>query len=91
MEARMCFEFSHGLADNSKFYPPTHVKTQSTFWLPCIFFNSDMSKSTNMVVYFDWKTVIFTFADNIAHNLCCQIRADDNSSTSTFTIGKSVT
>jgi hypothetical protein len=25
-----------------------------------------------------------------AHNLCCQIRADDNSSTCTFTIGKSI-
>jgi len=27
-------------------------------------------------------------ADNVAHNLCCQIRADDNSSTCTFTTGK---
>jgi hypothetical protein len=26
-----------------------------------------------------------------AHNLCCQIRADDNSSTCTFMTGKSVT
>ena len=24
-----------------------------------IFFDSDMSKSTNTVVYFDWKTVIY--------------------------------
>jgi hypothetical protein len=24
------------------------------------------------------------FAENVAHNLCCQIRADDNSSTCTF-------
>ena len=30
----MCFEFYHGLADISKFYPPTHVKTPNTFWLP---------------------------------------------------------
>ena len=29
--------------------------------------------------------------DNVAHNLCCQIRADDNSLTCTFTTGKSVT
>ena len=29
-----------------------------------IYFDSDMSKSTNTVVYFDWKTVI------VAHNLC---------------------
>ena len=31
------------------------------------------------------------FADNVAPNLCCQIRANDNSSTHTFTTGKSVT
>jgi hypothetical protein len=29
--------------------------------------------------------------DNVAHNLCCQIWADDNSSKCTFTTGKSVT
>jgi predicted RND superfamily exporter protein len=34
---------------------------------------------------------IFTFAEYVAHNLCCQIRAHDNSSTCTFTTGKSVT
>jgi hypothetical protein len=33
---------------------------------------------------------IFMFADNVAHNLCCQIRADNNSSTCTFATGKSV-
>jgi hypothetical protein len=27
-----------------------------------IYFNSDMSKSTNTVVYFDWKTVIYIYA-----------------------------
>ena len=26
-----------------------------------IYFNSDMSKSTNTVVYFDWKTVIYIY------------------------------
>jgi hypothetical protein len=26
-----------------------------------IYFDSDMSKSTNMVVYFDWKTVIYIY------------------------------
>jgi hypothetical protein len=26
-----------------------------------IYFNSDMSKSTNTVVYFDWKTVIHIY------------------------------
>ena len=38
------------------------------------YFDSDMSKSTNTVVYFDWKTVIYIYVcDNVAHNLCCQI------------------
>jgi hypothetical protein len=27
-----------------------------------IYLNSDMSKSTNTVVYFDWKTVIYIYA-----------------------------
>jgi hypothetical protein len=44
--------------------------------------NSDMSKSTNMVVYFDWKMVIYIYT--CGHNLCCQIPADDISSTCTF-------
>ena len=36
-----------------------------------IYFDSDMSKSTNTVVYFDWKTVILhTLAENVAHNVC---------------------
>ena len=35
-------------------YPPTHVKTQNTLILASMnFFDSDMSKSTNTVVYFD--------------------------------------
>ena len=29
--------------------------------------------------------------EHVAHNLCCQIRADDNSSTCTFMTEKSVT
>jgi len=49
-----------------------------------IYFDSDMTKSISTVVYFDWKTVIYIY-------VCCQIRADDNSSTCTFTTGKSVT
>ena len=28
---------------------------------PEIYFDSDMSKSTNTVVYFDWKTVIYIY------------------------------
>ena len=27
-----------------------------------IYFDSDISKSTNMAVYFDWKTVIYIYA-----------------------------
>ena len=35
-------------------YPPTHVKTQNTFILTSMnYFDSDMSKSKNIVVYFD--------------------------------------
>jgi hypothetical protein len=45
--------------DNIYHYPSSHVKTQSTFILESInYFDSDMSKSTNTVVYFDWKTGI---------------------------------
>ena len=45
-----------------------------------IYFDSDMSKSTNTVVYFDWKTIfIFTFAENVAHNLCCQWKGQSHS------------
>ena len=68
------------------------LKTHSGFH--DIFFDSDISKSksTDTVVYFDWKRLfVFTFAEYVAHNLCCQVRADDNSSTCTFTTGKSVT
>ena len=35
--------------------------------------------------------ILFTVAENVAHNLCCQIRAGDNSSTCTFTTEKPVT
>ena len=57
-----------------------------------IYFDSAISKSTNTLVYFDWKTVIYIYGcGQCPHNLCCQIRADNNSSTCTFTTGKSVT
>jgi hypothetical protein len=44
----------------------------------------------------DWRILVFypepeAFADNVANNLCCPIRADDNISTGIFTTGKSVT
>jgi hypothetical protein len=43
------------------------------------------------LVYFDWKTVIYIYVcRQCAYSLCCQIRADNNSSTCTFTTRKSV-
>ena len=39
-----------------------------------------MSKSTNMVVYFDWKTVIYIYVcGKCAHNLCCQWKSQSHS------------
>ena len=37
------------------------------------------------------REFIFTLAEIVEHNLYCQIRPDDNSSTCTFTTEKSVT
>ena len=53
------------------------------------YLDSDMSNSTNTVVYFDWedRNFISMFAANVTHNLCCQIQADNNSSTCTFMTG----
>jgi len=31
------------------------------------YFDSDMLKSTNTVVYFDWKTIIYIYACGICH------------------------
>ena len=53
MEARMCFEFQHGIADIS-------MLSRAEAFMN--YFDSAMSKSTNTVVYFDWKTVIYTYA-----------------------------
>jgi len=63
------------------------------FIIANIYFDSDMSKSTNTVVYplIGRRLFIFTFAEYVAHNLCCQIRAVDNSWTCTLTTGKSIT
>ena len=47
-------------------YLPTHAKAQNTFILASRnYFDSDMSKSTNTVVYFDWKTGIYIYACGI--------------------------
>ena len=49
-------------------YRPTHLKTQNTFILASMnYFDSDMSKSTNTVVHFDWKTGIYIYVCGI----CC--------------------
>jgi hypothetical protein len=63
---------NHG--SQNVFWVLTWVKTQNTFWLPWII--SDMSKSTNTVVYtlIGRQQFIFTFADNVAHNLCCKFK-----------------
>jgi hypothetical protein len=36
-------------------------QTQNTILASIIYFDSDMSKNTNTVVYFDWKTVIHIY------------------------------
>ena len=40
-----------------------------------IYFDSDMSKSTNTVVYFDWKTVIYIYVCG----KCCQWKIQSHS------------
>jgi hypothetical protein len=35
-----------------------------------IYFDSDMSKSTNAVVYFDWKTVIYIYVCGKCRRQC---------------------
>jgi hypothetical protein len=69
-------------------YPPTHVETQNTFWLPWFILIKICLRV--QIRYYTLIGRISRFADNFTHNLCCQIRADDNSSTCTFTTEKSV-
>jgi hypothetical protein len=40
--------------------PPTMLKLKKKL-ASMFYFDSDMSKSTNMVVYFDWKMVIYIY------------------------------
>ena len=52
--------------DNIYQFPPPNVKTQNTLILASMnYFESDMSKSTNTVVYFDWKTGIYIYVCGI--------------------------
>jgi hypothetical protein len=52
--------------DTIYLFPPTHVKTQNTFILASMnYFDSDMSKGTNTVVCFDWKTGIYIYVCGI--------------------------
>ena len=60
------------------FYPELEAST--------IYFDSDMSKSTNTVVYFDWKTVIYIYVCGQCRTqfmLPNSSRFHDNSSTCT--------
>ena len=65
------------------FFPSNRLKNSKHILASMIYFDSDMSKSTHTVVYFDWKTVffyfIFTFAENVAHNLCCHWKSQSHS------------
>jgi hypothetical protein len=43
-------------------YLSNHLLALLKFLASMIYFDSDMSKSTNKVVYFDWKTVFYIYA-----------------------------
>ena len=46
----------------SKSWKPECVLSFNMGWRILVFYpDSDMSKSTNTVVYFDWKTVIYIY------------------------------
>jgi hypothetical protein len=46
-----------------------HLDELSSARISMNYFDSDISKSTHTVVYFDWKMVfIFTFAEYVAYN-----------------------
>jgi hypothetical protein len=71
MEAGMCFELHHGLADISILSQPeggikcTNIRQPmlklKNILASMIYFDSDMSKSGNTVAYFDWKTGIHIY------------------------------
>jgi hypothetical protein len=50
-------------------------------------------KSENTIIYtvVNVFNIYITFAENVAHNVCSEIRADDKTATYTLTAGKSVT
>ena len=71
MEARMCWSFNMDwrilvfIPSQKRRIKFTNIR-QSMLKLKhildsMIYFDSDMSKSTNTVVYFDWKTVIYIY------------------------------
>ena len=64
MEARMCFEFYMD-------WQILVISAQSMLKLKTlasmIYFDSDMSKSTNTVVYFNWKMVIYIYVCEKCH------------------------
>jgi hypothetical protein len=69
----MCWEFLHGLADisissrarsegSNLLIFANQCQNSKRILASMIYFESDKSKSTNTVVYFDWKTVIYIYA-----------------------------
>ena len=87
-------KFNMGWSIKFTYILPTHVKTHNTIWLPwissiltCIIVQIRYIRS---IPWWERRLFIFMFAGNVAHNVCCQIRADDNSSTYAFTTGTSV-
>jgi hypothetical protein len=43
------------------FYPEPEARDKKHILASMIYFDSDMSKSTNTVIYSDWKTVIYIY------------------------------
>jgi hypothetical protein len=79
MEARMCFEFKTQLCRLSQI--PSKLCCYGLYSWRC-----RIEEAYLFFILINMKYIV-----DLTHNLCCQIRADDNSSTCTFTTGKSVT
>jgi hypothetical protein len=74
MEARMCFEFSHGLADISKFYPSPLARDE-------ILISSNSCQNSKHIlvsmIYFlnNIKILLLTHNDHVLH-IKCNFRYD---------------
>jgi hypothetical protein len=80
--------------------PLTHVKTYNTFWLPWFVVNVPVDELSSARIWQHKLCATLSASVNINYHLAIkvyyrigtlQIRADDNSSTGTFTTRKSVT